>query len=197
MKKMRIITAFIHIPKKGHKMLEGQIRESISKSNAKALKNDGYLIANIYGKGQENIHCAFKRNDFIKAVKSKTTLVFPVKVGGKEIDVVVQEYQKDPITNDLLHVDLMMAQKGVVAKYKIPVKTHGSAKGLKNKGVLMISKKRVAVQAAPENLPNFYDLDVTELDTSDAILVRDLPTYEGVKIIEKDSVAVVGVIKAK
>ena len=34
-------------------MLEGQIRESISKSQAKALRNDGYLIANIYGKGRE------------------------------------------------------------------------------------------------------------------------------------------------
>ncbi|WP_027326892.1 50S ribosomal protein L25/general stress protein Ctc [Helicobacter pametensis] len=178
-------------------MLEGQIRESISKSNAKALKKDGYLIANIYGKGQENIHCAFKRNDFIRAVKAKTTLIFPIKVNEREIDVVIQEYQKDPVTNDLLHVDLMMAQKGVVSKYKIPVKTHGSAKGLKNKGVLMISKKRISVQAAPENLPNFYDLDVTELDVGDAILVRDLPEHDGVKIIEKDSVAVVGVIKAK
>lgn len=178
-------------------MLEGQIRESISKSNAKALKNDGYLIANIYGKGQQNIHCAFKRNDFIRLVKSKQTLVFSLKVGGKEVDVVIQEYQRDPVTGDILHVDLMMAQKGIVAKYKVPVKTHGSAKGLKNKGVLMMSKKRVAVQSAPENLPNFYDLDVTELDVGDAILVRDLPQYEGVKIIEKDSVAVVGVIKAK
>lgn len=178
-------------------MLEGQIRESISKSNAKALKNDGYLIANIYGKGQQNIHCAFKRNDFIRSVKTKQTLVFAVKVGGKEIDVVIQEYQRDPVTGDILHVDLMMAQKGIVAKYRIPVKTHGSAKGLKNKGVLMMSKKRIAVQSAPENLPNFYDLDVSELDVGDAILVRDLPQYEGVKIIEKDSVAVVGVIKAK
>lgn len=178
-------------------MLEGQIRESISKSNAKALKNDGYLIANIYGKGQENIHCAFKRNDFIRFVKSKQTLIFPVKVGGREIDVVIQEYQRDPVSNDILHVDLMMAQKGVVSKYRIPVKTHGNAKGLKNKGVLMLGKKRVAVQGAPENLPNFYDLDVSDLDVGDVILVRDLPDHHGVKVIEKDSVAVVGVIKAK
>lgn len=178
-------------------MLEGQIRESISKSNAKALKNDGYLIANIYGKAQENIHCAFKRNDFIRFVKSKQTLIFPMKVGGKQLDVVIQEYQRDPVTGDILHIDLMMAQKGIVSKYKIPVKTHGSAKGLKNKGVLMMSKKRIRVQSAAENLPDYYDLDVTDLDVGDAILVRDLPQHEGVKIIEKDSVAVVGVIKAK
>ena len=182
---------------KGCRMLQGQIRESISKSNAKALRNDGYLIANIYGKGQENIHCAFKKNDFIRAVKSKTSLIFSVEVSGKEYKVVIQEYQKDPVSNDILHVDLMMAQNGVVSKYKIPVKTHGSAKGLKNKGVLMISKKRVTVQSAPENLPDCYDLDVTDLDVGDAILIRDLPAHNGVKIIEKDSVAVVGVIKAK
>ena len=36
-------------------MLEGKLRDSISKSNAKALKRDGYLIANIYGKGQKNV----------------------------------------------------------------------------------------------------------------------------------------------
>ncbi|SQB98940.1 Ribosomal protein L25, ctc protein homolog [Helicobacter fennelliae] len=178
-------------------MLEGKIRESISKSNAKALRNDGYLIANIYGKGLDNVHCAFKINDFIRTLKSKTTLVFPVKVGGKSFDVVIQEYQKDPVFGTILHVDLMVAQKGVEAKYKIPVKTKGVALGLKNKGVLLVSKKRISVKAKPENLPNAYELDVSALDVGHSILVRDLPQTEGVKIIDNDSVAVVGVIKAK
>ncbi len=178
-------------------MLEGIIRESISKSAVKALRNDGYLIANIYGKGQENIHCAFKKNDFIRAVKSKTNIIFPVKVGGKEINVVLQEYQKDPITSDLLHVDLMLVQPGVETKFLVPVKTAGSAKGLKNKGVLILSKKRVKVKCSPENLPASYELDVSNLDVGDAILVRDLPELPNVKVIEKESVAIVGVIKAK
>lgn len=178
-------------------MLEGIIRESISKSEVKALRNDGYLIANIYGKGVDNIHCAFKVNDFIRAVKSKDTLVFTVKIGTKNFDVVIQEYQKDPVTSNILHVDLMLAQKGVVAKYRIPVKAVGTPIGLKNKGVLMFSKKRILVQAAPENLPNVYELNVSNLDVGDSILVRDLPEIANVKIIEKPAVAVVGVIKAK
>lgn len=178
-------------------MLEGIIRESISKSEVKALRNDGYLIANIYGKGVDNIHCAFKVNDFIRAVKSKDTLVFTVKVGTKNFDVVIQEYQKDPVTSNILHVDLMLAQKGIVAKYRIPVKAVGTPIGLKNKGVLMFSKKRILVQAAPENLPNVYELNVSNLDVGDSILVRDLPEIANVKIIEKPAVAVVGVIKAK
>ena len=46
-------------------MLEGILRESIDSKATKALRKDGYLIANIYAKGMENVHCAFKLNDFI------------------------------------------------------------------------------------------------------------------------------------
>ncbi len=178
-------------------MLEGKLRDSIGKTNAKALKRDGYLIANIYGKGHENIHCTFKRNDFIKYMRSKQTLIFPVKIGGNTYDVVVQEYQKDPVTNDILHVDMMFANKGYVAKFKVPVKVVGSPIGLKNKGVLVFSRKRVAVKCDASVLPNNYTLDVSSLDVGHAILARDLPQVDGVNIIEKPSVAIVGVIKAK
>lgn len=75
-------------------MLEGIVRESIGRKAAKALKRDGYLIANIYGKGLENINAAFKINEFIKEVRKKTTLAFDVKVGGKVLNVVVVDYQR-------------------------------------------------------------------------------------------------------
>ena len=109
----------------------------------------------------------------------------------------IQEYQKDPVYGTILHIDLMVAQKGVVANYKIPVQAQGTAVGLKNKGVLLIAKKRVSVKAAPENLPASYTLDVSALDVGHSILVRDLPQIDGVKITENQSVAVISCIKAK
>ncbi len=178
-------------------MLEGIIRDSIGKKAAKALRRDGYLIANIYGKGIENINAAFKKNEFIKAVRNKEKLLLDIKVGDKEFNVAVVEYQKDPITNDLLHVDLKVALKGIVSKFMIPVKTRGLAKGIKDRGVLMLSKKRLKVQCTPENIPNSFDLDVSGLGVSDSILVRDMDIPENVKMIEADRIAVVGVIKAK
>ncbi len=111
-------------------MLSGIIRESISKSDVKTLRKNGYLIANIYGKGKENIHCAFKRNAFIREIKSKTDLIFEVEVGAQKYPVVIQEYQKDPITSEIIHVDLMLAQQGVEAKYSVKVRTVGTPKGL-------------------------------------------------------------------
>lgn len=178
-------------------MLEGIVRESMDRKATKALRKDGYLIANIYGKGMDNVHAAFKTNEFVKAVKNKETLIFPVKVAGNEYKVIIQEYQKEPINSTLLHVDLRVALDGVLTKYLVPVKTVGVAKGIKDKGILVSSKKRLMVKCTAENLPNSFELDVKDLGVGDAILVRDIAVPQNVKMMEEDRIAVVGVIKAK
>ncbi len=178
-------------------MLEGIIRESIGKRNAKQLKRDGYLIANIYANGVENISAAFKRGEFARTVRNKETFSFPVKLGDTELNVVIQEYQLHPVNGDVIHVDLRVAVPGQVTKYLVPVKTNGTPKGLKNKGVLIISKKRLTVRGAIENMPFNFDLDVSDLDRDDNILVRDIQAPENTVIMDRDDVAICGVIKAK
>jgi len=177
-------------------MLEGIIRESIGKSNAKKLKRDGYLIANIYAKGVENIHAAFKQGEFIRAVRAKENLAFDVKVGDKELKVVVQEYQLHPVNGDILHVDLRVAVPGMVTDYLVPVRTVGTPKGLKNKGVLIMSKRRLRVRGAIENMPQYFTLDVSDLDRDDSILVRDVEVPTDCKMMDRGDVAICGVIKA-
>lgn len=178
-------------------MLEGIVRESIGKKGAKALRRDGYLIANIYAKGFENINAAFKMNDYIRAVRNKDALVFPVKVDDKELNVVVQAYESQPLTGTLLHVDLMVAQPGVLTHYMVPVETIGTPIGLKNKGLLNIAKPRLRVKTTVENLPNTIKIDVAELDFGDSKLIRDLDAIEGVTFTDDGRVSVLSIIKAK
>ncbi|WP_304544277.1 50S ribosomal protein L25/general stress protein Ctc [Sulfurimonas microaerophilic] len=178
-------------------MLEGIVRESTGKKSVKALRRDGYLIANIYGKGVENINAAFKENEYIRAVRNKESIAFPVKVGGNEMNVVVQSYESHAVTGKLLHVDLMVAQPGVETHYMVPVVAQGDAVGLKNKGMVFISKPRLRVKAKIEDLPNEIVVDVTPMDVGDARLIRDLPAIENVTFTDADRVAVLSVIKAK
>jgi len=178
-------------------MLEGIVRESIGKKGTNALRRDGYLIANIYGKGLENIHAAFKMNEYIRAVRNKETLAFPVNVGGKEMNVVVQSYESQAVTGNLLHVDLMVAQPGVVTHYHVPVFTEGEAIGLKNKGLIHIAKTRVRVKAAIENVPNSITLDVSAMDVGASKLIRDLPAIPNIIYTDADRVSVLSIIKAK
>ncbi|HHC11344.1 MAG TPA: 50S ribosomal protein L25/general stress protein Ctc [Campylobacterales bacterium] len=178
-------------------MLEGITRESIGSASAKRLRRDGYLTANIYANGVENIQATFKRGDFVKAVRRKETLTFPIKVDDKELKVVIQEYQLHPVNGDVLHVDLRVAVPGQVTNFLVPVKTVGIPKGLKNKGVLVQSKKRIKVRGAIEDMPNNFTLDVEPLDRDESILIRDIEVPANCRLMDRPHVAICGVIKAK
>ena len=178
-------------------MLEGIVRESIGKRTAKQLRRDGYLTANLYANGVENIQAAFKRGDFVRAVRNKETLAFPVKVGDTELNVVIQEYQLHPINGDVKHVDLRITVPGQVTNFLVPVVTHGTPVGLKNKGVLMISKKRLKVRGAIENMPANFDINVEPLDRDQSILVKNVEVPANCQLMDRPNVAVCGVIKAK
>jgi large subunit ribosomal protein L25 len=178
-------------------MLEGIVRESIGKRDAKQLKRDGYLIANIYANGVENINAAFKRGEFVRTIRNKETLGFPVKVGDKELNVFIQEYQIHPVNGDVMHVYLRIAVPGQVTNFLVPVITHGTPIGLKNKGVLVMSKKRLKVRGTIESVPVNFDLDVEPLDRDESILIRDIEVPADCKMMDRADVAVCGVIKAK
>ncbi len=178
-------------------MLEGIVRESIGKKATKAYRKDGYLIANIYGKGLENVNAGFKMNEYIRAVRNKETIAFPVNVGGKEMNVVVQSYESQAVTGTLLHVDLMVAQAGVETTFNVPIVPEGEALGLKNKGLVHMAKERLTVKCTPENLPNSIVIDVTPMDVGNSKLVRDLAEIPNVTILDSDRVALISIIKAK
>jgi large subunit ribosomal protein L25 len=178
-------------------MLEGIVRESTSKSATKQYRRDGYLIANIYGKGVENVSAAFKYSDFIRYVRNKESFAFDVKVGDTTHKVVIQEYQREPISGEFVHVDLMVVVPGHSTYYQVPITTTGTPKGLKNKGVMVYHKRRLKVKCAAEDLPNGYNLDVTDLDVGDNILIRDVDLGANVETFLSPSVPLVGVIKAK
>jgi large subunit ribosomal protein L25 len=178
-------------------MLEGIIRESTSKQATKQLRRDGYLIANIYGEGTENISAAFNRNDFIRYVKNKDSLKFDVSIGGKVIPVMIHEYQRDPLSGEFLHVDLRALSGTKASTFLVPVKTSGIPKGLKNKGVLVMNQRRLKIKCKPADLPDSFTVDVTNLDTGDSLMIRDLDVPANVAIVSAGRISVVSVIKAK
>ncbi|NEW61271.1 50S ribosomal protein L25/general stress protein Ctc [Sulfurovum sp. bin170] len=178
-------------------MLEGITRESIGSASARRLRRDGYLTANIYANGVENIQAAFKRGDFVKAVRAKEGLTLNFTVDGKELKTVIQEYQLHPVNGDVRHVDLRVAVPGQKTNFLIPVKTTGIPKGIKNKGVLIQSKKRIKVRGAIEDMPSNFVLDVEELDRDDSILIRDIEAPANCRFMDRADVAICGVIKAK
>jgi large subunit ribosomal protein L25 len=91
----------------------------------------------------------------------------------------------------------MVAQPGVATTFNVPLVPVGEAVGLKNKGLVHMAKPRLTVKCTIENLPNSIEVDVTEMDTGDSKLVRDLDEIPNVTILDADRVALISIIKAK
>ena len=87
-------------------MLEGITRESIGTASAKRLRRDGYLTANIYANGVENIQAAFKKGDFVKAVRAKEELILPLTVDCTEIKTVNQHEEHHHILDEVDTLEL-------------------------------------------------------------------------------------------
>ena len=104
----------------------------MTKQTTKTLRREGYLIANIYGKGLEKILLQHSKEMNLLNSENKETLAFDVKA-GKCFQSCSTRISKCPLTSELLHVDLMVAQLVLRTGYKIPVKTTGNSKGLKIK----------------------------------------------------------------
>lgn len=179
-------------------MLQGFIRKSIGKSSSKQLRRDGFLTANIYAKGFENIQLSFKEGDFLKEVRKKENFTFIIKFDEKELTVFIQEYQLHPVNGSIMHIDLRVSIKNQVTNAMIPIYFEGTAKGLKNKGVFVSTVKRLKVRGVVSEMPNKFLIKTDDLDLGDSIFVKDLdPLKNNCKIMEKDIVQLCGIVKGK
>lgn len=113
-------------------------------------------------------------------------------VGGKY--AMVKHIQLDPVTEKRIHVDLYEVREGEEIKIKVPVRTVGRAKGVREGGILRQTRRELIIKCVPKNIPNDIQIDVSNLDMNQAIHVSDLKLPEGVRVIANNNFTVVNVI---
>jgi large subunit ribosomal protein L25 len=102
--------------------------------------------------------------------------LFQVALGGKEQPAIVKDWQVDPVTGNLLHVDLLRISMDVRMRVKIPVHTFGEAQGVKVQGgVFETVTREVEIECLPAEIPTEFRLDVTNLMIGQALRAGDIP----------------------
>tara|TARA_R100001369_G_scaffold92666_2_gene139022 strand:- start:330 stop:1004 length:675 start_codon:yes stop_codon:yes gene_type:complete len=158
--------------------IKGSKRESVGKSATKALRNAGKVPCVVYG-GDETIHFSADELEFQNLIY--TPDVFRVELelaGGDKIDCALQDIQFHPVTDQILHIDFYQLFDGTPISMTVPVRVRGNALGVKNGGVLRIINRRLRVRALPKNLPDFIDVDITNMKIGDVQTVGDIETED-------------------
>jgi large subunit ribosomal protein L25 len=175
--------------------LEAQPRELVAKSS-KTLRAEGFIPAEIYGRGIENVHVTLPKKEFLKAFKEGgSTTVINVTVEGKKFPVIVHDLQKSFLTDEIVHVDLYHIQRGQKIKAHVPVEFEGEAPAVKDFGaVVNKALSEIEVEALPDDMPHHIVIQLESLDeVGKSIHIKDVSFPKGVEVLVDPEAVIVSV----
>ncbi|MDX1333234.1 MAG: 50S ribosomal protein L25/general stress protein Ctc [Robiginitalea sp.] len=176
--------------------IKGSERESVGKKSSKALRNAGMVPCVVYG-GDEPLHFSAEELSFKDLVYTPNahTVVIELENGNK-VKAVMQDIQFHPVTDRILHVDFYQLFDDKPVTMKIPVRLQGNSPGVRNGGRLLFRKRKLVIRALPDNLPDFFNVDISKLKIGDLISVEGLKS-DDFTILHPDSTVVVQVKTAR
>lgn len=174
-------------------------RVRMGKSGARAIRKEGNVPAILYGKGEEPLALVINPGELKEALSTEagenTLLEIVVKNDSAEIKKLslLREIQYDYITSKPIHFDFQTLDVSKKITVDVPVVITGRAKGVKEGGILEEILREISVECLPSDIPNSFEVDVSELEIGDSIHVNTLETTEGVSIMHEDEDTIVTV----
>ena len=139
------------------------------------IRKEGNVPAIVYGAKKENTSIYLREIDLLKTIKDVgRNGVISLDVNGNTQNVIVTDYQVDPLKNGFIHVDFLAVDMSKEITANVNVNLVGDAAGVKDGGVMQQSLFEVSIAAKPADIPPSIDIDVTNLQVADTITVADI-----------------------
>src|SRR5579863_6948082 len=150
-----------------------------NKNAARRVRVAGKIPAVLYGPGHEPVAVEVDPKQISRILFSETghNTIFDVSLGtGDAAKAMIVDWQREPIKDMLIHIDLKRIALDKVLTVSVRVKLMGVPAGVKTAGGILDQVMReVEIECLPTDIPNHIDVDVTGLDMHDVLRVSDLP----------------------
>jgi len=158
-------------------VVQGAPRSQRGKNEARRLRITGSVPAVLYGGKGEALTLSVNAKQVTAILRSETghNTLFQVDLGGKQEPAIVKDWQVDPVTGRLIHVDLLRIAMDVRMKVKVPVHTFGDPAGVKVQGgVYEVVAREVEVECLPADIPTEFKVDVSGLMLNQSLRASEL-----------------------
>ena len=153
------------------------------KSKARSLRRDGMVPGVYYFRGEENVDLQIDKKKLYHAMSSGQH-VFEVEMSGAKQYVTIKGIQYHPVTDEVLHIDLMQVNMTEKMKFTIPISLEGEAEGVKEGGVLSQILTTIDVNCLPTSVPDNILVDISNMELNSNMTVADIVNIpEGVEIL--------------
>jgi large subunit ribosomal protein L25 len=175
-----------------------EIRPTRPKGIRHQLRREGAVPGVLYGPKITPIAVAVNATEIKNRVAHAASMrIMRLKSSASELDgkhVLVKDIQRAPVSREILHADLYEVDLSQPIRVKVPLRFVGKPAGVAEGGILQPLVREVEVECLPMEIPEFFEVDVTELGIHDVIHVSAMKFPPNVKPIFDTDYAVVSVL---
>lgn len=170
--------------------IKGTVRTDLGSKYAKAVRAEGQVPCVVYG-GNEPIHFSAPILAFRDLVYTAEARVANIELDGKTIQAVIQDMQFHPLTDQLIHMDLIEVVEGKAVTIDVPVMMTGNARGVRNGGKLKSVLRSLRIKGHINDLPSVIEHDITDLRIGQSVRVSDVKAGKPFEILNAEAAVVV------
>ena len=164
-------------------------RSKTGNAAARKLRRDGKIPVNYYYGGEENQNMSIDKKILYKAIQSGQQ-VFELELDGNTIYVTVKEAQYHPVTEQIIHLDLLRVRRDVKMKFSIPLNLVGDSVGAIEGGIVSQSANAIDIECLPTGVPDSIDVDITNLELNGTVFASDINLPDDTELLSPEDTTI-------
>jgi len=160
---------------------------------SKALRREGSIPGVLYYSGEKNVNITVDKSVLFHAMQSGQR-IFEIDQDGESQYTMIKELQYHPVTDAIIHIDLMRVRRSEKMTISVPLVLVGESIGIKEGGVLSQSMTQVEISCFPTDVPEHIEIDIEDLEINSARSVADIKIdNEDIEIVSNTNLNVVSI----
>ena len=180
--------------------LDIEMRAETGKQSAKHYRNTSKIPAILYGHKEKNVNVLVDEQSLETIFRYHgQNVMVSLKIEGekKSENAIIRDVQINPLTQRIIHIDLQRISMKENIHIQVSVHLIGSPIGVRTEGgILDLIIHSIDIECTPKDIPDFIEVDITELKIGDSIHVRDISFDKG-KILTDEKRTIVTILPPK
>jgi len=177
--------------------IDARKRENHGTGAARAYRREGLIPGVVYGQGQGTTSILVDARQFQALLRYHGSLI-DLKIEGGEVDsslaALLRETQRDPVSRQVLSVDLQWVSLNEAVEVGVPVVLTGESPGVaRDGGSLEQVMHDITISCLPREIPDSIVVDISALEIGGTLHVRDIAATAGVTLVSSEDDVVVSI----
>ena len=175
--------------------LEVSERTKLKTKAVKLLRRKGLIPGVLYYSGEKNVNIEVDKSILFHAMQSGQR-IFEIEQEGKSQFTMIKQVQYHPVTDEVVHLDLMRVRRSEKMTITVPLVLISDAKGVKEGGILSQSINQLEINCFPTDVPEQIELNVEDLELNSSMNISDIKLKnDDIEIITDGEVNIVNISK--